>query len=255
MSKLLSLPDDQIYSIFQYLRAADLWRLGAVCRTFHGKDLDENAVYKKFKARDDFLLLSQQYPRESPVLSLFDCRQRVLSFERCSEFAQAMSLHVKKTEEWGYSCSHYCRCAELHGKVPKLANGLRDSNCYLFFVQFMHQDKILWEGFIRDYNPKSDLIIPIDDLLRKQDGSLTKVSDVFGMSGGLEWLGFQSVFDDSDVQFHLDTSNVTNFTRDHVNSDLFVTLVSLICSTKRGSTARSTTTLLVRCIRGATDFV
>jgi hypothetical protein len=48
-------------------------------------------IGQELKGRDAALTLSQQYPAKSPILSIMDYRERVLSFERCSAFAWEMT--------------------------------------------------------------------------------------------------------------------------------------------------------------------
>jgi hypothetical protein len=231
MPILFDLPDDVLSSyILKYLNGTDLLRLQGVSRCFRGKDLTRSVIQRELVARDKSLLLSQQYLPDSPLMSIFDHGQRVMSFERCSNFAWEMTRQAQRHQTRGFSCKKSgCKCLDLHTDIPELANGLREGKIYLFFVQFTCKGKLLWEGFLRDYDPQADVITPMDDLLRKPDGELNEVTEVLGPAVGDAWVQFeQSYVEESNVELHLDTSNVSHLTKEDVNASLHVTLISLI---------------------------
>ena len=235
MSTLLSLPDDLFSKILKCIPAADLLRFRAVCQRFYAKDLEKNTVVRELRARDDAFILSEQYPPDSPIMFIFDFRQRVLAFERCATFAWEMTREAKWHEQLGHYCEEPgCKHLDLHSHIPELENGLRGGKHYLFFAQFTCNDKLLWQGFLRNYNPHSDRTNPMDDILRKAGGQFNDIVNVLGNEAGKEWLDvYRSHVTDSDIQLHLDTSNISNLTKDDVTSDLHVTLVSLTHSVRR----------------------
>ena len=222
MLTLLTIPDDLFSNALKYLTAVDLWRLGAVCRKFHEKDPERNVVQNEVKVRDEMLILTQQYPPRSPIMCIFDVRQRVLVFERCSAFAWEMTHHAQQHETRGFTCKETrCKYFDLQASIPRLANGLRMGKYFLFFAQFTCNDKLFWQGFLKDYNPQSDLTSPMDGLLVEPDRLPNEIANA--------WRDFQQrKVEGSDVQIHLDTGNVTNFTKEDVSCDLHTTLVSLI---------------------------
>ena len=236
MPNLLILPDDLFSNnILKYLPAVDLWRLRKVCRRFYGNDSEGSLVQREFKERDEAFLLSQKYTSESPIMSILDHRQRVSSFERCSAFAWEMTRQAQRHEASSVSCRDPgCSYLNLHARVPRIANGLRNGKHYLFFAQFTCKDMLVWQGFLQDYNPQSDLTSPIRDLIspagnNQQNQAMANAFDD-------TFVDFYDNFViESDVRFHLDARNVTHLTKDHVNSDLHVTLISLIHSAEQPS--------------------
>ncbi|GAX25081.1 hypothetical protein FisN_10Lh279 [Fistulifera solaris] len=238
MSVLFDLPNDVFSScILKYLTSTDLWRLQGVSRRFRQNDLTKNAIQREIVARDKTLILSQNYLPDSPLMYIFDHARRVLSFERCSDFAWKMTRQAQRHQRRGFSCKRSgCKCLDLHADIPELANGKRDGKIYLFFVQFTSKGELLWEGFLRDYDPQGDVITPMDDLLRKPDGELNEVTEMLGPVVGDVWVQFeQSYVEESNVELHLDTSNVSNLTKEDVNSSLHVTLISLIHSPEQSA--------------------
>lgn len=231
MLALIDVPDDLFSNdILKYLTASDLCRLEAVCRKYHGNDAEGGVVQREFQERDEALTLSRQYPPESPIMTIFNHRQRVSSFERCSIFAWEMTRQAQLHQITDFSCREPgCKYLNLHARIPRIANGLRNGKNYLFFAQFTCNDKLLWQGFLRDYNPQSDLTSPIRDLIfHADDGQRNEeLANVFDD----RFVDFYDNFViESDVRFHLDARNVTKLTKDHVNSDLQVTIISLIHS-------------------------
>lgn len=231
MLTLLTLPDDLFTNnILKYLPAADLWRLGNVCRKFHGDGSLSIAIQREFRERDKAFIRSQQYTPKSPIMSIFDYRQRVFSFERCSAFAWEMTRQAQRHGTGDVSCREPgCTYFNLHARVPRIANGLRNGKNYLFFAQFTCKDKLLWQGFLQDYNPQSDLTSPIRDLISPSDDDDDQRNEALANVFDDTFVDFYDNFViESDVRFHLDARNVTNLTKDHVTSDLHVTLISLI---------------------------
>jgi hypothetical protein len=231
MTPLFDLPEDLFSNhTLQYLTAADLCRLRRVCRKFHGNGTERNVILKEFMARDEALTLSQQYSPNTVVFSIFDYHQRVLWFERCSAYAWEMTRQASRHQTEDVSCRDPdCKYMNLHARVPRIADGLRNGKSYMFFAQFTCQKKLLWEGFLQDYNPLSDLISPIRDLIAPADEEqrTAALADVLDD----RFVDFYDNFViESDVRFHLDARNVTNLTKDLVRSDLHVTLISLIYS-------------------------
>ncbi len=223
MTPLLDTPDDLFSNhILKYLTVADLCRLRRVCRKFH--DPERNVVLKEFMARDEGLTLSQQYASNSALLSLFNCRERVTWFQRCSDFAWEMTRQALRHQSEYVLCRDPdCPYVNLHARVPRIAHGLRNGKNYMFFAQFTCQENLLWEGFLQDYNPLSDLTSPIRELIAPGEPAADALDDRF--------VDFYDNFVvESDVRFHLDARNVTNLTKDLVRSDLHVTLISLIYS-------------------------
>jgi hypothetical protein len=131
MTTLYNLPDDLLSIALKYLTPSDLWRLGLVCRKFHGNDPIQNAVQKEFEERDKALILSQQYPSESPFMSVLNPRQRVIAFERCSSFAREMTQEALRHENRDSSCKvPDCKFPDLHCWIPESMDGLRGEKYY-----------------------------------------------------------------------------------------------------------------------------
>ncbi|GAX27748.1 hypothetical protein FisN_13Hh152 [Fistulifera solaris] len=230
---LLDLPDDLFSeSIFTYVPVTDLGRFGTVCRKFHSM---RHLVDQELKARDTALIVSQQYPAESPILSILDYRERVLWFERCSAFALEMTHQAVEHE----ACPSHedetgCQCVPLNS-FPRLKDGLRDGKNYFFFVQFTSMSELLWEGFLQDAQTESDEYSPLISLFFNENVDIYQAFDGEEINNGrsifasvnemFQWRDFTR---GRETQFHLDASNITNLTKEHVNSDLHVTVVSLV---------------------------
>ncbi|GAX25091.1 hypothetical protein FisN_10Lh291 [Fistulifera solaris] len=231
MTPLLDTPDDLFSNyILKSLTVADLCRLRRVCRKFHD-DSDRNIILKEFMARDEALTLSQQYASNSAILSLFNCRERVIWFERCSAYAWEMTRQALRHQSEYVLCRDPdCPYVNLHARVPRIANGLRNGKNYMFFAQFTCQEKLLWEGFLQDYNPLSDLTSPIRELIAPAEPRNTSTALVDDVLDDRFVDFYDNFVIESDVRFHLDARNVTNLTKDRVRSDLHVTLISLIDS-------------------------
>ncbi|GAX27280.1 hypothetical protein FisN_13Lh152 [Fistulifera solaris] len=196
MLTLLDLPDDLFSeSIFTYVPVTDLGRFGTVCRKFHNM---RHLVDEELKARDTALIVSQQYPAESPILSILDYRERVLSFERCSTFAWEMTRQAIEHE----ACPSHeeetgCQCNPLES-FPKLQDGLRGGKNYFFFVQFTAMNKLLWEGFLRDARTESDDYSPLISLFRNEN------VDIYQAFDGEEINNGRSIFASVDEMFSSD---------------------------------------------------
>ncbi len=230
MPSLLDLPDELISNdILKYLAVADLWRLGAVCHKFN--DEQDSVVHHEFKSRDEALVASQQYPQNGAMLDVLNSRQRILSFERCSSFAWEMTRQAQRHDSLRVPCTDPdCPYPNLHSRIPILNDGLRNKKNYFFFALFTNRDTVLWQGFLQDNNPESDFTSPIEELINNPDqASNNDVSNEVLINEGVALLmDFQEDFIvDSEEQFHLNARNVTTLTRDHMDADLRVTLVSL----------------------------
>ena len=233
MPKLLALPNDILSDyLFKYLPAADLCRLKAVCRAFHGKEPESSAICKELETRDKALILSQKYPRESPIMSLFDRRQQVVvSFDQCSAFAWEMTREAQRHEVPGFSCED-CHCKYCGGitGIPRLSdNGLRDGKHFSFFARFCCHDKLLWEGFLHDYIQPEENDDPMGDLLYEPNSIFVRACKAVLGIDACKYLDFQKRYmTGSYVECHF--SNITNLTKDDVSSELHVTVISLVQS-------------------------
>jgi hypothetical protein len=124
-----------------------------------------------------------------------------------------------------------CKFVDLHLRIPRLSQGLRNGKNYVFFAHFAHNERLVWQGFLNDYDSLSDGDSPMDDLRRGPNGELNDIADVLGAEGGLLWdKRAQDVFSYADNKVHFKTGNISNLKRQHLNPDLRVTLVSLIHS-------------------------
>lgn len=104
------------------------------------------------------------------MMYIFDHRERVFLFERGSAFACEMTGEAQRHQTSGFSCKESdCEYPELNARIRVVANGLRDGKNHLFFAHFTCQDKVLWQGLLRDLDQQSDLISPIRMLVFHPD--------------------------------------------------------------------------------------